>query len=159
MRDLIGLRARLLLPLPACEEVDENTEKHGFVFTIVSRFQMQAPSPGHRQIRKLHAPWSHRLTIPSFSCAWDHFVFRSQSNQSQLNHNVRYAPHLRSPTVSDCGLQGLLARTLLKTISTNARVHVPCPFPFPFPRNAARAYCYQSEYRTMITVESRGGGR
>ena len=35
MRDLIGLRARLLLPLPACEEVDENTEKHGFVFTIV----------------------------------------------------------------------------------------------------------------------------
>ena len=39
MRDLIGLRARLLLPLPDCDEVFE--EKHGFVFhdrvTIVSR--------------------------------------------------------------------------------------------------------------------------
>ena len=59
MRDLIGLRARLLLPLPACEEVDENTEKHGFVFTIVSRFQMQAPSPGQANseiARSLVAP-------------------------------------------------------------------------------------------------------
>ena len=34
MRDLIGLRARLLLLLPECDEVIEE-RKHGFVFTIV----------------------------------------------------------------------------------------------------------------------------
>ena len=84
MRDLIGLRARLLLPLPACEEVDENTEgqKHGFVFTIVSRFQMQAPSPGQANseiARSLVAPFDDSL----FQLRWDHFVFRYQSNQSQ----------------------------------------------------------------------------
>ena len=62
MRDLIGLRARLLLPLPACEEVEENTEKH--VFTIVSRFQMQAPSPGQANseiARSLVAPFDDSL--------------------------------------------------------------------------------------------------
>ena len=61
MRDLIGLRARLLLPLPDCEEVEE---KHGFVFTIVSRFQMQAPSPGQANTeiaRSLVAPFDDSL--------------------------------------------------------------------------------------------------
>ena len=37
MRDLIGLRARLLLLLPECDEVVIEERKHsGFVFTIVS---------------------------------------------------------------------------------------------------------------------------
>ena len=37
MRDLIGLRARLLLLLlPECDEVIEERKHAGFVFTIVS---------------------------------------------------------------------------------------------------------------------------
>ena len=88
MRDLIGLRARLLLPLPACEEVDENREKHGFVFTIVSRFQMQAPSPGQANseiARSLVAPFDDSLFqySPSFSThsRMTHFLLRARRDR------------------------------------------------------------------------------
>ena len=65
MRDLIGLRARLLLLLlPECDEVIEERKHAGFVFTIVSRFQMQAPSPGQANseiARSLVAPFDDSL--------------------------------------------------------------------------------------------------